>query len=341
MRTTIKDIANYTGFSVTTISLVLNGKAPKIPDTTKAIILKAAKDLSYRPNQLAVGLVKRRTMTLGLIISDIRNVFFSHLAKGVEDECCRNGWNLILCNTNDLHTRELEYIDVLADKGVDGILYGMSLDSTPKMAGNSINHMTELKIPFVMVDRFIEAKDSSVVAVDHKMGGYLATKHLIDLGHKRIGCITGPKNLSDSQDRLLGYQKALAEDGIEFDTSIIYEGHYDKESGISGLDYLLDKEVTAIFAFNDMSAFGVYYQMKQHHLKMPSDISVVGYDDTFICEMLDVPLTTIRQPIYDMGVAAVTQLITQIEKKSSTQNHIILQPELIIRESSKSVFPTK
>ena len=114
MRTTIKDIAKYTGFSITTISLVLNGKAHKIPKATEEAILQAAKELNYRPNQLAVGLVKKQTKTLGLILSDIRNNFFANMAKSIEDECRRNGWNLILCNTNDLHEREMKYLQILS-----------------------------------------------------------------------------------------------------------------------------------------------------------------------------------------------------------------------------------
>lgn len=129
MRTTIKDIAKYTGFSITTISLVLNGKAHKIPKATEEAILQAAKELNYRPNQLAVGLVKKQTKTLGLILSDIRNSFFANMAKSIEDECRRNGWNLILCNTNDLHEREMKYLQMLADKGVDGVLICMAREN--------------------------------------------------------------------------------------------------------------------------------------------------------------------------------------------------------------------
>ena len=184
MRTTIKDIANYTGFSVTTISLVLNNKANKIPKSTKDTILEAVEKLNYHPNRLAVGLVKKRTGTIGLIISDVSNVFFSNLAKGVEDECRKKGWNLFLCNTNDKHTRDLSYIQALADKGVDGILFCMSLDSDKKKAMESIKLFEKLKMPFVMIDRFLEEATCSSVVVDHVQGGYAATKYLLDHGHK-------------------------------------------------------------------------------------------------------------------------------------------------------------
>lgn len=334
MRVTIKDIAWRTGFSVTTVSLVLNNKAPKISKETKDVIFNTAKELNYRPNQLAVGLVKKRTKTVGLIISDIRNIFFSNLAKGMEDECRNNGWTLILCNTNDMHVREKDYIHVLADKGVDGILYAMAVDNDIDTVKESIQMMRSARIPFVMVDRFLGGEDCYKILVDNFQGGYIATKHLIELGHKRIACITGPEALTDSVARLDGYKKALKEANIEFDPALVYCGNYSWEGGSQGVDYLADKDYSAIFAFNDMSAYGACKALKQNHLSIPSDISVVGYDDIFFSEILDVPLTTIHQPMYEMGVKSVQQLLRVIAKKEVEQNYIF-QPTLVIRESTK------
>ncbi|MCI8783151.1 MAG: LacI family transcriptional regulator [Dorea sp.] len=337
MRTTIKDIANYTGFSVTTISLVLNGKADKIPKSTKDVIFDAVEKLNYRPNQIAVGLVKKRTKTIGLVISDVSNVFFSNLAKGVEDECRRNGWNLILCNTNDLHKRDLEYIQVLADKGVDGILFCMSLDSDKKRALESVDLMKKLKMPFVMIDRFLEEVDCCSVIVNHRSGGYAATKHLLELGHQNIACVAGPLALEDSQHRLKGYKEALEEYGIAYDPDLIYEGNYDRESGKEAVEYILglSKKVTAIFSFNDMSAYGVYNRLKKHNYYIPRDMSLVGYDDIFFSEILDVPLTSVSQPVYDMGVEAVQQIISEIGSGVNSRKCITFQPKLTVRESTQ------
>ncbi len=335
MRTTIKDIANYTGFSVTTISLVLNGKADKIPKSTKDVIFDAVEKLNYRPNQ--IGLVKKRTKTIGLVISDVSNVFFSNLAKGVEDECRRNGWNLILCNTNDLHKRDLEYIQVLADKGVDGILFCMSLDSDKKRALESVDLMKKLKMPFVMIDRFLEEVDCCSVIVNHRSGGYAATKHLLELGHQNIACVAGPLALEDSQHRLKGYKEALEEYGIAYDPDLIYEGNYDRESGKEAVEYILglSKKVTAIFSFNDMSAYGVYNRLKKHNYYIPRDMSLVGYDDIFFSEILDVPLTSVSQPVYDMGVEAVQQIISEIGSGVNSRKCITFQPKLTVRESTQ------
>ncbi|GAA0177056.1 LacI family DNA-binding transcriptional regulator [Clostridium sediminicola] len=334
MRVTIKDIAKHTGFSATTVSLVLNGKGKRISDKTKKVIFKAVKELDYRPNQLAVGLVKKRTKTIGLVISDIRNVFFSNLAKGVEDECRKNGWNLILCNTNDLHERDMEYIKVLADKGVDGILYAMSADSNFENASESLSLMDSIKIPYIMIDRTVKEKSCNFVATDHFKGGYLATKHLIELGHKRIACVTGPLYLNDSEYRLEGYKKALNEEGISYDSSIIYEGDYTFDSGKEAIDVLSEKCISAVFAFNDMSAYGVYTQLKKYNYSIPEDISLVGYDDIFFSELLDVPLTTVKQPIYKVGTIAADLIINKKKCDENNLKEIMLTPELIVREST-------
>lgn len=333
LRTTIKDIANYTGFSVTTISLVLNNKATKIPAGTKQKIQEAVKELNYHPNQLAVGLVKKRTQTIGLIISDVSNTFFSMLAKGVEDACRQQGWNLILCNTNDEHARDMSYIQVLADRGVDGILFCMAKDSSRQKTQESLRLLKKLKMPFIMVDRHVEHAECSSVVVDHMQGGYIATKHLLELGHRKIGCVTGPNNLEDSMERLRGYRNALREWNVPYDEQLVFEGNYDRESGFAAAEYFAAKRPTAIFAFNDMSAYGVYSGLKKRGIRLPEDMSLVGYDDTFFSEFLDVPLTSVRQPVYDMGVEGVRQLMDELENES-LHRRIMFEPQLIVREST-------
>lgn len=339
LRTTIKDVANFTGFSVTTVSLVLNNKADKIPQSTQNAILDAAEQLNYHPNQIAVGLVKKRMQTIGLIISDVSNVFFSTLAKGVEDACRKQGWNLILCNTNDKHERDLSYIQALADKGVDGIIFCMARDSDKKRTKESIELLGKLKISYVMIDRYVEASVCSSVIVNHRQGGYIATRYLLEQGHRKIGCVTGPAELKDSKERLLGYCKALEEFGVAYDEELIFEGNYDRESGKKAVEYFCEHElkIDAIFAFNDMSAYGVYQGAKKYGLNIPDDISVVGYDDIFFSELLDTPLTTIRQPVYEMGVEGVKLLLNEVESGTQMKKCITFQPEIIIRESVKNV----
>ncbi|OLS02668.1 LacI family DNA-binding transcriptional regulator [Tissierella creatinophila] len=337
--TTIKDIAAKTNLSISTVSIVLNNRASRIPKSTRDIVINAAKELNYRPNQLAVGLVTKRTKTLGLIVPDIRNNFFSSLAKGIEDEARNNGWTVLLCNSNDSHKRDLEYIKMLEGKGVDGILYSMSSDSNLKNFKEKYSLIKNFDIKFLMIDRYLDFPATfpkiNVVSLDHFKGGYLAAKHLIDLGHKKIACVTGPQYLSESNDRLRGYKQALDDGSIEYDEELIVEGNYHIESGVSAVNKLIEKDFTAIFAFNDMMAYGVLKGLKTYNLSIPHDISVIGYDDIYLSEILEVPLTTIHQPIEVMGRGAAKHFINIIDSKEEFLDNLPLySPELIVRKST-------
>lgn len=333
MRTTIKDLANYTGYSVTTISMVLNNKANSIPEATRQKILEAVKELNYRPNQVAIGLVKKQTKTIGLIISDVSNSFFATMAKGIEDECRHHGWNLILCNTNNYHKREMEYIHTLADKGTDGIILCMARENDLEKVTETVDLLKRLNIPFVMVDRFSPQVDCCSVIVDHELGGYLAGKCLLEAGHRRIGCITGPSSLADSNDRTKGFRKALDEFGVKYNPRLMYEGNYEISGGEKGAEYLLKKNVSAIFAYNDQTAYGIYKYAGRAGKKIPEDISVVGYDDIYFSEILSVPLTTVHQPVYEMGLEAVRRMIEIIRQKDGVNKKVEFKPELVIRQS--------
>ncbi len=337
MKVTIKDIAKISGFSVSTVSLVLNNKAAHISSDTKKIIIDVAKKTNYRPNQQAISLVKKKSDNIGLIIPDVSNSFFALLAKSVEDSCRARGWNLILCNTNEEHQRDVDYINVLIDKRMDGILYCMALDSDKKKSFESIQILKDSKIPFVLIDRIPDNCNCCAVTVDHLRGSYYATKHLLELGHKKIGCISGPFNLKDSKDRLFGYKMALTEYNINYDRELIFEGRFDNESGKLAIEYFKNKGITAIFAFNDMSALGFYKNIQSENIKIPDDISLVGYDNIFVTELLDTPITTVKQPIYELGSEAINQLTLLINNKDNIAKSIFLEPELIIRKSTKSI----
>ena len=336
---TIKDIAVKTKLSTATVSLVLNGKDSRISQKTRDLVIKTAKELNYRPNQLAVGLITKRTKTIGLIVPDIRNSFFSSLAKGIEDECRKNGWTVILCNTSDKHERDLEYINMLASKGVDGILYCMSADSTIEKFQECYTLLNNLNIRYIMLDRSFNMPNLITARLNHIKGGYLATKHLIELGHKQIACVTGPKNLEDSNKRLEGYKIALREANILYDEGIIIEGNYHMESGISAIDRLINKSFTAIFAFNDMMAYGVYKGLITHNLVVPTDISIIGYDDIYISEIFEVPLTTIHQPVEHLGSISARSLIEIIEKEIQSISIPTYSPTLVIRKSTAKYNP--
>ena len=337
MRTTIRDIAAHTGMSITTVSLVLNNKPSKISEKTKKKILEAAKELNYNPNQLAVGLITKKTRTLGLIVSDISNIFFSILAKGVEQACQKEGWSVVLCNNWDLHERDMELIEVLAGRGVDGIIYCMSSDSNREKALESYELLKKNNMLFIEIDNDYDGGAKHNVFFDNEKGGYLAARHLIDCGHTKIACITGPNGPSYTSGRIQGYRKALAEAGIACDSNLLVEGDYTMESGVLAAETLWGRDFTAIFAFNDMMAFGAFKFFREQGVRVPEDISLVGYDDVPLCELLEVPLTTIRQPILEMGNTAALNMIRFIETGSDEDTNVRFTPVLMERKSVRHI----
>ncbi len=334
MRATIKDIAAKANLSVTTVSLVLNNKPCKIPEETRRLVQKIADELHYYPNQLAVGLIKKRTQTIGLIVSDISNSFFAGLTKGIENECRKNHRTLIVCDSNDQFERDLEYITVLASKNADGIVYCMSRDTDLERFYKVQSLLEQFAVPYVMLDRSFDLPGVYIVRVDHVTGGYLAARHLLELGHRRIACVTGPMNLVDCRDRLQGYRKALEEYGVPFDQELMIEGTYEMESGVLAADNLQGKDFSAVFAFDDMMAYGLYHGLKRHGLSIPEDVSVVGYDDIFPSAILDVPLTTVHQPIQQLGAEAVRKLLAVVDHRDTVEASSLLIPELVVRKST-------
>ncbi len=335
MRTTIRDVAEKAGLSVATVSLVLNNKPSRISEATKEYVRKVAKEMDYRPSQLAVNLKKMRSNTIGLIVSDIRNSFYSSLAKGIEDKCRENGWNMILCNTNDLAEREKEYIEVLYSKGVEGIVLGMASTGSYETAKRSVELMHAKKIPFVLLDRSVVSDVCNAVVADHEKGGYAATRHLLELGHRRIACVTGPAYLEGSSSRLAGYRKAFKEFHVTVDESLIVPGEYTYESGVEAAEQLKEKDFSAVFAFNDMMTYGVCQGLRKQGKHIPDDVSVVGYDDSFFSQIFDVSLTMVRQPFYEMGKQAGEILIDIADHGRKQPSVVEFQSELIIRSSTK------
>ena len=336
-RTTIRDIANETGMSITTVSLVLNNRPSKISEATKKKVVEAAKRLNYSPNKLAVGLITKKTQTLGLIVSDISNIFFSILAKGVEQACQREGWSVVLCNSWDLHERDMKLIEVLTGRGVDGIIYCMSSDSDEEKAKESYALLQKNNMPYIEIDSDYAGTARHNVFFDNEKGGYLAARHLIENGHQRIACITGPNGPDYVSGRIEGYRKALAEAGIPYEADLLVEGDYTMESGIRAAEQLIGKDFTAVFAFNDMMAFGAFKTFRDRGIRVPEDISLVGYDDVPLCELLEVSLTTVKQPIYEMGMTAAKNMIRYIETGSDEDTNVCFEPQLMERNSVKNL----
>lgn len=336
MNVTLKDIAVKTGFSITTVSLVLNNKKTRVSDQTKQLIIKVAQELSYIPNQTAISLVTKESKTLGLIIMDISNPFFSELSKGISAKAAEYGYNIMLCDTQDSYELTMRYLRILVSKNVDGIIMTLSQDVNDKNLSLIQEFLKNHTLPVVLVERDDPLIMSDCVVVNHQMGSYLASRHLIELGHLNVGCITGPSHLEATKYRLKGFKTAFEENGLKFRKELVVEGNYHIESGYIGAQKILDIDpgVTAIYAFNDMMVYGVFECLKDKGIKIPDRISVVGFDDIFFSKMLSVPLTTIALPIYNMGEKAVELLTERILNKKLPWRCNIVEPKLVVREST-------
>ena len=338
LRTTIKDVANRAGVSPSTVSLVLNKRPVPISQTTRDAVIRAAKELHYRPNQLAVGLVTKKTNTIGLIIPDNSNVFFACYSNKIEIAASRMGYNIIFGNTNNDTKKTLEYLQIFADRGVDGIILTQSEFSSAEETERCLTIVRELPIPVVLIDRVPTGSTEEYVILDHFEGGYIAFKHLLDMGHRRIGCITGSMTLSSVAERLDGCKKALAEAGIPYNPALTYEGDLQLQTGVEALPYLLGQNVTAIFAFNDMIAYGIYKELRNYKLKIPGDLSVVGFDDIFFSDIIQPPLTTVAQPLGEMAEAAVLRLLDIINGNTHPEDvSQIFRPVLKVRGSTRRI----
>lgn len=330
MAITIKDLAKAAEVSVTTISRVVNGNYSGVSEETKNRILKIINDMGYKPNAIARGLVTRKTKTIGLIIPDVSNEFFSSIARGAEDEANEREYNVFLCNTDEDSFKEKQYLAVLNEKCVDGILY----TGTVKGKNDELLNLKENQFPLVVIDRQIEDIEIPGVFIDNIEGAYKATNYLIKLGHSSIACITGPLSDRNARDRLAGYKKALKDNCIVYDSLKVMEANFKVDGGMNAMKELLKIEkLSAVFVSNDLMAYGAYKIIKSRKIHIPNEISIIGFDDNALSDIIEPGLTTIRQPAYEMGKLSARMLIDILEKKSSYKVITRLIPELVIRNS--------
>lgn len=335
MRVTLHDVAKKVGLSTTAVSLVLNNKPNRISQATKEKIFAAARELNYRPNHVAVSMVTGRTRTFGLILPDISNPFFSELARAIEDECSSYGYNVLYGNTYGSARRDFEYLNMFLDRNVDAVIMALSGSYGEEDKNEFTKILSSAGVPVVMVDRTLDAPGIVNVMLDHRLGGYLATKYLLNLGHRRIGCISGPPDIPVAVQRLEGYKMALEEEQIPFDPDLVYSGDFGPESGGRALPFLLGRNVTAIFACNDMMALGVYRACRLYGLRIPADLSLVGFDDIYLSDFLDPPMTTVAQPISEMGRECVRQAMAAISNGAGGGSAIVFRPVLKVRGSCR------
>lgn len=331
---TIKDIAKQLGVSVATVSRALRD-LPDIHPDTKKMVLDLAKELDYQPNVLATSLVKSKTKTLGLIVPDLGYYFFSTVVKAVEDAAIAAGYSLLIAQTQESFERELTNIQNLSRSQVEGIIISLSRETV------NFDHLTRLQrrgIPLVFFDRDSDEIDASKVMVDNEQSAYEAVKHLIENGCKRIAFLAGPKNVSVSNQRRMGYSRALQEAGIESDPSIIIYSDYFQDSAIAKTHQLM-KEANrpdGILVVSDRLAIGVLIALRELNISIPNEVKMVSFNNEPICSLVSPTISSIAQPLEEIGRLSVELLLEQIEHK--TGNPVprveVLKTKLIVRESS-------
>ena len=326
---TVQQVAERAGVSAATVSHVTNNTRFVSPEL-RARVHAAMDELDYRPNALARSLRRGETRTLGLIVPESSNPFFAEVAQAVELAAFDRGYSVILCNSEGSPTKERLHLDVLLTKQVDGVI----LMSTG--AEDALSQLVSGTIPIVIVDRDMPNMETDLVLADNRHGGYLATRHLIGLGHRRIGLISGPPGITLSEQRISGYMGALAEAGLAPDDTLLTHGDFHFESGRSGALILMNRPdpPTAVFACNDLMAIGVRRAAAEIGLQVPEDLSVVGFDDIQLASFTTPSLTTVAQPKAEMGRQAVRLLLGRMADRNAPAIRLVLLPDLVMRESS-------
>jgi DNA-binding LacI/PurR family transcriptional regulator len=331
MKTTIYDVAKKAGVSISTVSRVINNTG-RISEKTKKKVLEVMEVLQYQPSVVASALTGKRTRTIGLIIPDVANPFYAEIARSVEDRGRELGFNLLMCNSDNNPDTEEMYLSLLQQKKVDGIIFGTTTKNF-----TVLKNLLQEKFPVALIGNDIPELMIDVVSVDDFLGGYMATSHLVSLGHKKIAIMLGRLNHASEKYRFQAYRQVLEEYGIEYDEKLVLYTDYSIESSRrAALEILQSSQrPSAIFAYYDSLAIGVYQAAKELGLNIPDDLSVIGFDDTILATIVDPPLTTIAQPIHEMGRQVMDLLVQEIEGKKKLKQRVILPPELMIRHSTK------
>ena len=329
---TIKDVAAVAGVSFTTVSHVVNNSRP-VSANVRAKVEDAIRELNYVPSAVARSLKARSTATVGLLVPNGTNPYFAELARGVEDACAAQGYCVFFCNSDDDPAKQQGYLRVLHEKRIDGLIVASAGDDA--VLAQSLSNANE---PIVVIDRNIEGLNADLVQIDHERGAWLATRHLLTLGHVRIGCITGPISAPVSAMRVHGFLRALAQHGVELASGAMVESDTSSGGGYRAAQQLFDTvQPSAIFAANDLMGIGALRAAAERRISVPDDCSIIGFDDIELSRYTYPSLSTVGNSVRAIGEMAAQTLIERIingTKSSEPVRRRVVAPQLVAREST-------
>lgn len=322
----MRDVAERAGVSPATVSRVLNGAASVQPEYRDRV-LKVIEELGYRPNRLASNLRRQKAEIIGVVVSDIENPHFSQMVRAVEDAAYRQGYRVLLCNTDETAEKQRSYLEVLAAERVLGVIIAPS-----DPGGAEIGELLDLGIPVVAFDRTVKDPRADAVIGDNAAGARRATEYLIQAGHKNIGLVSGSGGVETGAERLTGYEAAMRESGLKPRSA--YGGFRIEEGRAATMQLLVeDIPLTALVVNNNLMTIGALKAIRDHSLRVPQDIALVAIDDPFWAEFVEPPLTTLAQPVRKMADAAVELLFERIGGNWGESRRIIFDFELRVRSS--------
>lgn len=334
---TLKEIASQLGISITTVSKALKNY-PDVSEKTKKAVIEMAQTLHYTPNSFAVNLRTKESKTIGLIIPEVMHHFFSNVINAIIDEAEKNGYLVIILQSNESLELEKKQVELLINKRVDGIIMSLSNES------NNDDHVKEIinrGIPFVLFDKITKLAKCSKVIIDDQKAAINATQHLIDQGCRKIAHIRGPLNPQNAIDRYIGYKKALEKNNIPFDASLVYTcENVTFEEGIEFTEQICKDhpDVDGIFAITDLVAVGALSYCNDHNIKVPEQVAIIGFSNWFMSQVITPKLSTVDQPSHQMGIESFQLLLEEMnchkEGIPFTPRTILLETSVIVRESS-------
>lgn len=334
MAITLKEIAKIAGVSITTVSRVVNNKAiGNMSKETYERIKKIIDITGYAPNPMATALRGIAARVIGVILPSSANPYYSQLGNYIENEAYKNNHLIFICNSNSDSIREKNYISLLKQYNVSGIL----LCSTG-LTNNDIEELSTDKLKFVLLDEDVRGFKGNIILGNDQMGGYKAAQYLYSLGHANVLIILGPEQLISTQERLNGFLGYFREQGIEYDRNLIVQGDFTIQSGYEGVKNLItrNKPFSAIFSMNDLMAIGAMQSLKESAISVPGEVSILGYDNIFIDQYISPMITTIATPLEQLAQAAVQKILSE-DKAGDEPGRQLIEPILIERESCKKI----